>query len=355
MSRPPRESAALSLDELVALGDEVAALVRSGVPLERGLAGLGRDLPGRLGRLTAGLAERMKQGESLSQALAAERGAVPAPYHAVIEAGQAAGRLPAALESLSRTARRLSEVAEAIRVAMVYPLVVLLLSYVLAVGFVVFLAPFFQSAADAFHPGLSPWVRVLVVLGETAVWWGAVVPLLVATFLWTANSRRTALWDSGWRGWMWQRLPGVRELLRLSRMASFSEVLSLLVEAGTPLPKALGLAARATGDRTLEQAAQTAASAAERGESLDAALSHQRALPRFLVWLVGHGEKQGDLAGSFRHASAIYRERAMWQADLVRHWGAILLTLAIGGSAVVGFALLLYAPFTSILNQIAAP
>ena len=41
----------ISLEELVALNDEIAGLVRSGVPLEMGLAGWGRDLPGNLGRV----------------------------------------------------------------------------------------------------------------------------------------------------------------------------------------------------------------------------------------------------------------------------------------------------------------
>lgn len=354
MSEPARESAPLSLEELVALGDEIAALVRSGVPLERGLTGLGRDLPGRLGRVAGGLAERIERGESLAEALAAQRGAFPAPFHAVVEAGQAAGRLPAAFESLSRTARRLSEVEEAIKVALVYPLAVLLLSYTLAICFAVFLAPFFQAAAEAFHPDLAPWLHTLAKLGETALWWGPAPPLLVAAGLWLA-SRGAGLWSANWRGWLWRRLPGVRKLLQLSRLASFSEIMSLLLEAGAPLGKGLGLAARATGDGALEKAAQAAATAADRGETLDVALARERTLPRFLVWLVAHGERQGNLPASFRHAAAIYRERALWQADLVRHWGAILLTLTIGGSAVIAFALLLFFPLTSMLNHIAAP
>ena len=40
----------ITLDQLIALNDEIAALVRAGVPLDRGLRSLGEDLPGRLGR-----------------------------------------------------------------------------------------------------------------------------------------------------------------------------------------------------------------------------------------------------------------------------------------------------------------
>ena len=46
-------------------------MVRSGVPLEAGLADLGSDLPGALVRINLMLAERMERGESLPDALAA--------------------------------------------------------------------------------------------------------------------------------------------------------------------------------------------------------------------------------------------------------------------------------------------
>ena len=56
----------IRLEHVIALSDEMAALARSGVPLERGLANFGRDVPGELGRLSLRLAERLERGESLS-------------------------------------------------------------------------------------------------------------------------------------------------------------------------------------------------------------------------------------------------------------------------------------------------
>jgi hypothetical protein len=50
------QSRAISLDERIALNDEISALAWAGVPFERGLAG---DLPGRLGDITDGLAKRL--------------------------------------------------------------------------------------------------------------------------------------------------------------------------------------------------------------------------------------------------------------------------------------------------------
>ena len=58
----------IALEDLIALNDEIASLVRAGVPLELGLSGFASSVSGRLRRLTDGLAERMKAGASLSAA-----------------------------------------------------------------------------------------------------------------------------------------------------------------------------------------------------------------------------------------------------------------------------------------------
>jgi type II secretory pathway component PulF len=67
----------ISIDELAALNDEIGALVRAGVPLDRGLLGAGGELPGRLRRITSALGQRLSRGESLPEALEAEKQAIP--------------------------------------------------------------------------------------------------------------------------------------------------------------------------------------------------------------------------------------------------------------------------------------
>src|SRR5580700_6763977 len=94
--RDDRSSGPIALDQLLALNEEIAALVRAGVPLDRGLLEAGRDVRGRLGRIAAVLGQRLGRGESLVDALDAERQSIPPLYRAVVEAGMRAGRLPVA-------------------------------------------------------------------------------------------------------------------------------------------------------------------------------------------------------------------------------------------------------------------
>ena len=98
---------AITVEQLFALNEEIRALVRAGVPLERGLLTAARGLRGRLGRITEALADRLNRGESLIEALENEKQVLPPLYRAVVEAGARSGQLPVALEGLARYVPRL--------------------------------------------------------------------------------------------------------------------------------------------------------------------------------------------------------------------------------------------------------
>ncbi len=100
---------AVSLEELVALTDEMAALVHAGVPLESGLSNVSADLGGRNGEVANDLAARLRAGESLSHVLESSPSTFPPVFTAVVEAGLRSGRLSAALEGLAKSARRIAD------------------------------------------------------------------------------------------------------------------------------------------------------------------------------------------------------------------------------------------------------
>src|SRR5438270_10950303 len=99
----------LTLEQLAALSEEIAALARAGVPLHRGLCELARDMPGRLGKAAAAIGAKLDAGQPLDAVVADLGATLPEGYRAVIAAGVRAGRLPAALEAVARTARRVKQ------------------------------------------------------------------------------------------------------------------------------------------------------------------------------------------------------------------------------------------------------
>ena len=87
----------LGWDDLIALTDEMAALVRAGVPLETGLAEMATELCGKQRNVANNVAAQLRAGKTLPQVLERSPETFPPIYTAVVEAGLRSGRLSSAL------------------------------------------------------------------------------------------------------------------------------------------------------------------------------------------------------------------------------------------------------------------
>ncbi len=350
MSSPPSKPA-ISIDELIALNDEIAALVRAGVPLDRGLRGLGADLPGRLGRFAGQLAEQISRGESLTDTLAEPAAGLPRLYRAVVEAGIAAGRLPSALESLAGSLRRLAQTRRSVALSLTYPLLLFLLAWGLFAFSTATLAPdVYRSFRDLHIPG-SEWFRPAARLGATAWIWGPLGPLVLLGLagVWWMGSKAAAAAQGTRATWVFGWIPGMGRLLRLSRTAVFVEILKLLVENRLPLDQAAPLAAEAAGDAALGEAAQEFAAAIRRGEP--GLADDLPGLPPLLGWLIAGGQRNDTLLPALRHAADAYQRRAQYQADLLRTMLPIVVTCSLGAAIVLCYAFVSLAPYFKLLRS----
>lgn len=348
----PGGSGGLSLADFSALNDEITALVRAGLPLDRSLAGIHR---GRLGAVMNRLSERLQHGETLEAALRAEEPSVPPLYAAVVRAGVRSGRLPSALEGLAELARTYTETRRTVGMALLYPVLVLLLGYTLFVGFLMFILPKFLAVFHDFGLPVDRMLTALAWLGYHALYWVPILPVLLvlALALWWRSGRAAALPGIALgRGLGW--LPGIRGLLKQVSAAGYADLLALLIEHNTPLPEALALAGDAAGSPSLAKASRALAEGIAAGAKPEAlAAIDLGAIPASLRWLILRPTSTGaSLAPSLRHAAKGFRRRAALQTDLIRAFLPTLAMLAIGALAALLYALTLFLPFTALLKQL---
>ena len=352
----------ISLDQLVALNEEMAALVRAGVPLEQGLGEIARDMPGRVGEIATHLSERMQAGESLSQVLATDEKTFPPVWRAVVEAGQRSGRLASALEGLTTTVRRAAELRHAVGTALVYPLAVVGLAYGLFVFAVIRLAPVTLGAYEDLTSSSDPVLASMAWLGQTAKWWVVWPPLVLSLFLvfrWyrsgrasitqgqAATGRREGLFGRCW--------PCMGRSIRDGRMATFAELLSLLIKQHVPLQEAIVLAADASGDRGLSRAAQEIAGRQQSGELFEGRDSIPAPFPPLLGWLVLAGADQPGIGDTLLRTADAYRERAAHAATWTSLYLPIVLTAVFGGAATVFQAVVTIGPVYRMLYELGQP
>jgi len=352
--KPAPSVRSVTLDQLVALNDEMAALARMGMPLESGLMELAGDLPGNVGKLAGTLGQRMAAGQSLEQAIAESDDLFPPFYQAAIRAGVRSGRLPVALESLSSSARRVALLRRSIGVSLLYPLIVLAVAYTLFVFVVGFWVPVMLDAYDAFDLSTAGVREPALAIRQSAVWWVPVLPLVVllAVVIWWYRSGRAiavASQSRRWFGW----LPSLGRLLRMGRMATFAEVLALLVEQQVPMDQAVVLAADASGDRTVSAASRQLAEQIQRGQTGSAAFAVPAGFPPLLAWLIVGDRRQTNINAALRQTADSYRGRALRLADWLTFYLPILLTVIIGGTATLALAIAVFGPWFNLLYRLA--
>lgn len=341
-----------NLDDFAAVYEEIAALVRAKVPLERGLVRLVRELPRGAAEKSAALGEQLAAGRSLEQALDDPRLRTPPVFRAALRAGLRSGRLAESLEAISLAARRMSDLRRSVALSLVYPTILLCIGLLQ----VPLLADVLDTMIGWMRDGrdqIPPWLLYFENWSDRRIgWWIAIPGVLLLLVLLGSALSGAGLVRGGWRTNLFRLLPWVRGAIDNARRAHFSDQLALLVEHGVPLGESLRIVADATVDPTLRRDALAGAEAIALGRSLSDFCAREGAFTPSLRWLMGGGAANETLARSLRHAAESYQRRAVAKADLARIYLPGLLTAVIGGGVVATLALLVMWPWTNLWQQI---
>lgn len=347
----------IRLEQLMALNDEIAALVRAGVPLELGLRQVGESTTGALSRLSSRLAERMSAGSSLREALDEEGDHLPGVYRAVVEAGVRSGRLPEALESITQLARLLLDLQRRMIVALTYPLIVVALTWAALLGFIRYIVPSFTQLWADLRLEHGWATSILISLPDYFSYLVAVPPcLLLSLWLWQVaySAQRGSAGGRLMSGRIYRYAwyPG---MVNNFDRAIFLKTLTLLVRNQATLHESLLLAGFASGNQHIASGSARAADRLQHGESLQTSLDAAPELPRFLRWMLISGEQHGRLEETLKLAGDVYYSRAAKQAEILRSVLPSILTVVFAGGVTLLYALALFAPIVELYRELGSP
>jgi general secretion pathway protein F len=310
-----------------------------------------------LGGVAGEIGQRGEAGESIDQLLASNKIELPSIFRAVVQAGIRSGRLTVALEGMASTARRVAEVRRTAIQASIYPLIVLVLVGVLAVGVLLPMGETMQSMRLTHglpdEGQLPSFIEVMMWLGQS-MW--IVAPTVVLAFVvWCVCTRRAGVLQprrsSVWMSW----LPWTTRLLRHGRLSTFAEVLALLIRHEVPLRDGLTLAAEASGDGALHNEAVEMSERLESGEPIDSTFRRDSAMPPLIRWQLLTQQSPERLAESLELISRSEKRRADQLAEWLRVQLPVILTIGIGGVATLIYAFAVLAPWYSMMTEIGDP
>jgi general secretion pathway protein F len=297
----------VSQQDLAVITRELATLLDAGLPLDQALATLA-SLAGNptLVELLGRVRERIQQGGSLADSLAAQGDAFGGLYVSLVRAGEAGGALQQVLNGLADHLERSKEVRDSLVSALIYPAVL-----VLAAGVSVFLllghvVPQFTELFEGVGEELPLATRVTIGVGEMVRSYGWA--LVLGTFLLALLVRRALQHPATRLRWHGQllRLPLVGDLVRKVEVGRFARTLGSLVGNGVPLLDALGIVRGTITNTVIAQAVDAVSVRVREGRNLSAPLAEAGCFPAFAVHMIRVGEESGQLEAMLAKVAEVY-------------------------------------------------
>jgi len=323
-------------DEFAFFNEQLAHMLRDGIPLEGAMAALCRSM--RRGRLRAeldALRAALASGTPIEEALASRR--LPTLYTSMVKVGVKANNLPAVLTRLADHYRETGAVWARLKGLLVYPALVLALALGVSVFLALYLGPAFaEFAEDSGFLSLGGGSSLLGVrlVAAPAIVAGLLVALVAALALRPV------------RRWLRWRLSPLKE----ASLAQLASGLALMLRGGCSLADAVAL------QRELEGRTLAGADLARIGERLADGATHFSemaedavALPRLFVWMVENAGE--DMAGGFERAALLYRTRAGHRTEMLLYAALPCSILVLGGMLLAQVSAVLL-PLIELMRQI---
>jgi general secretion pathway protein F len=311
---------------------ELAVLVKADLPLDETLriVALQPSLSAAMRRITEGVLARVLEGQSLSQALAAEGEAFPEFYWRLVRGGEASGSLGEVLDDLAGFLERTAEMRAKMLSALLYPAILLVVAGLAVTMIMAVLLPAIVPILRDAGAELPFIVRVLdgireAVAGNALLSVGLVAGCAALIFILMATGTLRRLLSR-----LALRLPLIRGIVMRREVARFSRTLGTLIRSGVPVLEATRIAGGVLSNLSYRSAIETVTEQVRQGAPLTRPLSASGYFPEVALRLIAVGEKTGQLEAMLIRVADIFETALQRQLDRITALLTPFLTLAIG-------------------------
>lgn len=334
-----QSSARVSAADLALLTRQLATLVRSGLALEEALRAIAEqtDKP-RSKSLLLAVRSKVLEGHSLADGLADYPNIFPDLYRATVAAGEQTGHLDIVLERLAEYTEQRQYLRQKTLLALFYPLLLTSVAVLVVVGLLAYVVPQVVQVFENINQQLPLLTRILISISDFLRDWGWLLLILLILFAATLHYLLRFEKFIILLHHFLLRLPIIAPLERNINVVRFTRTLSILLQSGVPILKALEITAQVVGNRPMRHALQRAAEQVRQGTSLYHALEQSRLFPSMTVYLIASGESSGHLEQMLDRAATMQEREletligvllSLFEPILILVMGAIVLMIVL--------------------------
>lgn len=355
-ARPPKPVTAIGRNEFLLFNQQLASIAKAGIPLERGLRELAKDVgSARMRKLIEDIAGDLEAGVSIEQAFEKRQKHFPALYGRILKAGVETGRLSEMLTSLNRHLELANQTRRIIFEATAYPAVVLTLGAIIMTGVFLFVIPQFRSIyTEMFESARLPKLTSLFfsIAQHIAAFWIAVA-LIVSAVIFIPAMLSTLPLGRRLKESLLLAVPIIGRVYHSSTLARMAEAMAMMVGAGCDMPACLRLSSGATGSGKLILESETLARQVEQGANILEAGQFCRMLPRLFLYSIQLGSQRNELQDNLYSLGQMYAQQARCSQARLQAVLLPIMLISVGGFIAMA-VLAMFLPMIQVVTGLSA-
>nr|WP_154357054.1 type II secretion system F family protein [Duganella aquatilis] len=319
---------------------QMYTLLKSGVPIMRGLAGLQESAVSKsFGKVIKDLRESLDAGRELSAAMRRHPDVFTPFYLSMVRVGEMTGRLEEVFLRLFDHLEFDRDMRERVKTALRYPSFVVFAMIAAMVVVNIFVIPAFVGVFSKFNAELPLMTRILIGTSNFSVrYWPVFAVGLVAAVwgfrAWVATPKGLYQWDK-----FKLKIPVAGKIILKATLARFARSFSLSSRSGVPIVQALSVVAQTVDNAYLTARVEQMRDGVERGESILRTATAASVFTPIVLQMIAVGEESGSIDELMDEIAQMYEREVDYELKtlsaqiepiLIVFLGIMVLVLALG-------------------------
>lgn len=319
---------------------QLHTLIRAGVPIMRGLAGLQESAVNRAFRkVIQDLRESLDSGRELSAAMRRHPSVFSLFYVSMIKVGEMTGRLDLILLRLSEHLEFEREMRNRIKTALRYPMFVMIVMVIAIAVVNIFVIPAFAKVFAGFNAQLPIMTRFLLGMSEFFVDYWYILGLAIIGLVFGFSSFISTKEGRFWWDKKILYFPIFGRIVLKATLARFARSFALSSKSGVPIVQALTVVASTVDNTFIASHVESMRDGVERGDSILRTASNTGVFTPVVLQMIAVGEETGALDELMDEIGSMYEGEVEYELKslsaniepiLIIALGIMVLVLALG-------------------------
>ena len=342
-------------EEFLAFNQELAALLRAGLPLLQSLDLMHESVEDPTMRQVLGeIRDQVKSGSELSDAFANFGDLFPPLYASSLRAGERSGDLEPVIRRFIRYLQIVSSARKRVVSALVYPTVLILLSLGMLAILAIYVVPSFSkfyADLEAELPKITQITLSISFFLRDNLW--PILGILTVTWLalrnWAATPSGQLFFDG-----LKLQIPLVGQIFHYFSLSEFCRSLATLVAGGIPLVSALDTSVKAVGNTQIRTRIAPVIDEVRQGQSFNESLERTEVVPHIAINMIKVGETTGSLDEMLYSVSDYFDEKVETRVTRLLTLVEPIMLVVMGG-LVAMLLVSIYLPMFGAFSQVGNP